>query len=128
MNKRIKKKIKKLSYKIPKHIIRLTKRWTKIDTNIIHILSLGYLPEKNYKKRIINNTLRKYKRIDKFLSELEQDHLFRSDFRIFYIAYGDYQGDGKYCDQSSGWSGYDFHGRYYYPIGNGKYFGYYYEC
>ncbi|MDD7565612.1 MAG: hypothetical protein SPE83_08990 [Streptococcus suis] len=40
MNKRIKKKKQKAAYKIPKHIIRLARRWTELDSEITYMF--GY--------------------------------------------------------------------------------------
>ncbi|MEG3344428.1 hypothetical protein RFM10_11525, partial [Streptococcus suis] len=52
----------------------------------------------------------------------------RSCFIICHSAYGDEQFDGEYCDQSCGYSEDDYHGVYYYPIGENLYFAYNYEC
>ncbi len=51
-----------------------------------------------------------------------------SYFFICHGAYGDEQLDGEYCDQSCGYSEDDYHGVYYYPIGENLYFAYNYDC
>jgi hypothetical protein len=126
MNERIKKKKKKATYKIPKQIIRLARRWTELDSEIVFAVEFhGYYP-----KKLVKNHFRKYKRINDFLDKIEGDDAFRSNFFICQGAYGDEQIDGEYCDQSCD----DFHGTYYYPgayyypIGDNLYFGYNYEC
>ena len=45
MKKRIKKKVKKISYKIPKYIIRLTKKWTELDNNFEVVGNIYENPE-----------------------------------------------------------------------------------
>ncbi|HEM3555488.1 hypothetical protein [Streptococcus suis] len=138
MNKRIKKKKQKAAYKIPKQIIRLARRWTELDSEITDIF--GYrkidngqvtkmiVDEGHYPKKLVENCVRKYKRINDFLINIESDGILRSCFIICHSAYGDEQFDGEYCDQSCGYSGDDFHGVYYYPIGENLYFAYNYEC
>ncbi|MCK3974804.1 hypothetical protein HCC28_11675 [Streptococcus suis] len=82
----------------------------------------------HYPKKLVENCVRKYKRINDFLINIESDSILRSCFIICHSAYGDEQFDGEYCDQSGGYSGDDFHGVYYYPIGENLYFAYNYEC
>ncbi|HEM2769933.1 TPA: hypothetical protein U0613_001715 [Streptococcus suis] len=65
---------------------------------------------------------------DDFLINIESDSILRSCFIICHSAYGDEQFDGEYCDQSCGYSEDDYHGVYYYPIGENLYFAYNYEC
>ncbi|MFI3069460.1 hypothetical protein [Streptococcus suis] len=60
--------------------------------------------------------------------QIESDSILRSCFIICHSAYGDEQFDGEYCDQSCGYSEDDYHGVYYYPIGENLYFAYNYEC
>ncbi|HEM3710156.1 TPA: hypothetical protein U1D09_000277 [Streptococcus suis] len=128
MNKRIKNKKKKATYKIPKQIIRLARRWTKFDENIRYAMYWGGIDELNLPKKAIQNNIRKYNRICGFLEELIGDALFFNHFYLCSEANGDPQGDGEYCNQSSGYSGDDFSGVYYYPIGENLYFAYDYEC
>ncbi|OHR62329.1 MULTISPECIES: hypothetical protein [Streptococcus] len=127
MNKRIKKKVKKRSYKIPKYIIRLTKKWTELDNNMVFLAEFRNI-EDQFPKKLIESMHRKYRRINSFLDELEGDEIFRYNFSIYHGAYGEEQLNGEYCDQSCGYSGDDFRGVYYYPIGNKLYFAYNYEC
>ncbi|CYU87842.1 hypothetical protein [Streptococcus suis] len=138
MNKRIKKKKQKAAYKIPKQIIRLARRWTELDSEITDMF--GYrkidngqvtkmiVDEGHYPKKLVKNCVRKYKRINDFLINIESDGILRSSFIICHSACGDEQFDGEYCDQSCGYSEDDYHGVYYYPIGENLYFAYNYEC
>ncbi|HFI0134797.1 TPA: hypothetical protein ACGOZZ_000547 [Streptococcus suis] len=128
MNKRIKKKKQKAAYKIPKHIIRLARRWTELDSEIVFMAEFHDIENGYYPKKLVENHFHKYKRINVFLDKIEGDDMFRSNFLICHGAYGDEQLDGEYCDQSCGYSGDDFHGVYYYPIGENLYFAYNYEC
>ncbi|HFU3705154.1 TPA: hypothetical protein ACGO7G_000764 [Streptococcus suis] len=128
MNKRIKKKKQKAAYKIPKQIIRLARRWTELDSELLFMVEFQDIENGQYPKRLVENFLRKYKRINDFLINIESDGILRSHFIICHSAYGAPQGDGEYCDQSGGYSGDDFHGIYYYPIGENLYFAYNYEC
>ncbi|MBS7850316.1 hypothetical protein [Streptococcus suis] len=128
MNKRIKKKKQKAAYKIPKQIIRLTRRWTELDSEIIFMAEFRDIENGDYPKKLVENCVRKYKRINDFLINIESDSILRSCFIICHSAYGDEQFDGEYCDQSCGYSGDDYHGVYYYPIGENLYFAYNYEC
>lgn len=128
MNKRIKKKKQKATYKIPKQIIRLARRWTKFDENIRGEMYWVGIDELNLPKKAIQNNIRKYNRICGFLKELDGDYLFFTHFDLCHEVTGDPQGDGEYCDQSSGYSGDDFSGVYYYPIGENLYLSYDYEC
>lgn len=41
---------------------------------------------------------------------------------------GKEQLDGEWCDQTTGYLGYDFCGHYYWPMDNGKYLCMYFEC
>lgn len=128
MNKRIKKKKQKAAYKIPKQIIRLVRRWTELDSEIVFMAEFRDIENGHYPKKLVENCVRKYKRINDFLINIESDSILRSCFIICHSAYGDEQFDGEYCDQSGGYSGDDFHGVYYYPIGENLYFAYNYEC
>ncbi|CYV04100.1 hypothetical protein [Streptococcus suis] len=128
MNKRIKKKKQKAAYKIPKQIIRLARRWTELDSEIVFMAEFRDIENGHYPKKLVENCVRKYKRINDFLINIESDSILRSCFIICHSAYGDEQFDGEYCDQSGGYSGDDFHGVYYYPIGENLYFAYNYEC
>lgn len=128
MNKRIKKKKQKAAYKIPKQIIRLARRWMELDREIVFMAEFRDVENGHYPKKLVENCIRKYKRINVFLDNIEGDDTFRSNFFICHDAYGDEQFDGEYCDQSCGYSGDDFHGVYYYPIGENLYFAYNYEC
>ncbi|HFI0028277.1 TPA: hypothetical protein ACGOSU_001327 [Streptococcus suis] len=128
MNKRIKKKKQKAAYKIPKHIIRLARRWTELDSEIVFMAEFRDIENGHYPKKLVGNCIRKYKRINDFLINIESDYIFRSHFFICHSVYGNPQGDGEYCDQSCGYSEDDFHGVYYYPIGENLYFAYNYEC
>ncbi|HEM4050130.1 TPA: hypothetical protein U1W10_000087 [Streptococcus suis] len=128
MNKRIKKKKQKAAYKIPKQIIRLTRSWTELDSEIVFMAEFRDIENGHYPKKLVENCVRKYKRINDFLINIESDIIFRSYFFICHGAYGDEQLDGEYCDQSCGYSGDDYHGVYYYPIGENLYFAYNYEC
>ncbi|HEM5037207.1 TPA: hypothetical protein U1250_000770 [Streptococcus suis] len=88
MNKRIKKKKQKAAYKIPKQIIRLARRWTELDSEITDIF--GYrkidngqvtkmiVDEGHYPKKLVENCVRKYKRINDFLINIESDGILRS--------------------------------------------------
>ncbi|MGQ7325402.1 hypothetical protein ACTGW8_12485, partial [Streptococcus suis] len=122
MNKRIKKKKQKAAYKIPKQIIRLARRWTELDSEIVFMAEFRDIENGHYPKKLVENCVRKYKRINDFLINIESDSILRSCFIICHSAYGDEQFDGEYCDQSGGYSGDDFHGVYYYPIGENLYF------
>lgn len=128
MNKRIKKKKQKAAYKIPKHIIRLARRWTELDSEIVFMAEFQDIENSYYPKKLVGNCTRKHKRINNFLINFESDYIFRCHFFICRNAYGEPQGDGEYCDQFGGYSGDDFHGVYYYPIGENLYFAYNYEC
>ncbi len=128
MNKRIKKKKQKAAYKIPKQIIRLARRWTELDSEIVFMAEFRDIENGHYPKKLVENCVRKYKRINDFLINIESDSILRSCFIICHSAYGDEQFDGEYCDQSCGYSGDDYHGVYYYPIGENLYFAYNYEC
>ncbi|MFM0581789.1 hypothetical protein P7J30_07560 [Streptococcus suis] len=128
MNKRIKKKKQKAAYKIPKQLIRLARRWTELDSEIVFMAEFRDIENGHYPKKLVENCVRKYKRINDFLINIESDSILRSCFIICHSAYGDEQFDGEYCDQSGGYSGDDFHGVYYYPIGENLYFAYNYEC
>ncbi|HEM5058276.1 TPA: hypothetical protein U1202_001332 [Streptococcus suis] len=128
MNKRIKKKKQKAAYKIPKHIIRLARRWTELDSEIVFMAEFHDIENGYYPKKLVENHFRKYKRINVFLDKIEGDDTFRSNFFICQGAYGAEQLDGEYCVQSCGYSGDDSHGVYYYPIGENLYFAYNYEC
>lgn len=128
MNKRIKKKKQKATYKIPKQIIRLARRWTEFDKNIRDAMYWIGIDELNLPKKAIQNNIRKYNRIYGFLEEQTGDGVFFTHFYLCREANGDHQGDGEYCDQSSGYFGDDFSGVYYYPIGKNLYFAYDYEC
>jgi hypothetical protein len=128
MNKRIKKKKQKATYKIPKQIIRLARRWTEFDKNIRYAMYWVGIDELNLPKKAIQNNIRKYNRICEFLEELTGDGLFFKHFDLCREVNGDPQGDGEYCNQSSGYSGDDFNGVYYYPVGENLYFSYDYEC
>ncbi|HEL1972280.1 TPA: hypothetical protein TYI96_000160 [Streptococcus suis] len=128
MNKRIKKKKQKAAYKIPKQIIRLARRWTELDSEIVFMAEFRDIENGHYPKKLVENCVRKYKRINDFLINIESDSIFRSCFIICHSAYGDEQFDGEYCDQSRGYSEDDYHGVYYYPIGENLYFAYNYEC
>ncbi|HEM6012226.1 hypothetical protein [Streptococcus suis] len=128
MNKRIKKKKQKAVYKIPKQIIRLARRWTELDSEIVFMAEFRDIENGHYPKKLVENCNRKYKRINDFLINIESDTIFRSCFIICHGAYGDEQFDGEYCDQSCGYSEDDYHGVYYYPIGENLYFAYNYEC
>ena len=61
-------------------------------------------------------------------NNLDTEGLFFESMRIVDEPDGDEQGDGEYCDQSVGYCGDDFHGYYYFPLDNGKYLCFYYEC
>ncbi|HEL2204529.1 TPA: hypothetical protein TZE22_001882 [Streptococcus suis] len=128
MNKRIKKKKQKATYKIPKQIIRLARRWTELDSEIVFMAEFRDIENGHYPKKLVENCVRKYKRINDFLINIESDSILRSCFIICHSAYGDEQFDGEYCDQSCGYSEDDYHGVYYYPIGENLYFAYNYEC
>ncbi|MGQ7678136.1 hypothetical protein [Streptococcus suis] len=128
MNKRIKKKKQKAAYKIPKQIIRLARRWTELDSEIVFMAEFRDIENGHYPKKLVENCVRKYKRINDFLINIESDGILRSCFIICHSAYGDEQFDGEYCDQSCGYSEDDYHGVYYYPIGENLYFAYNYEC
>ncbi|HEM6418235.1 TPA: hypothetical protein U2D50_000270 [Streptococcus suis] len=128
MNKRIKKKKQKAAYKIPKQIIRLARRWTELDSEIVFMAEFRDIENGHYPKKLVENCVRKYKRINDFLINIESDSILRSCFIICHSAYGDEQFDGEYCDQSCGYSEDDYHGVYYYPIGENLYFAYNYEC
>ncbi|MGQ7339401.1 hypothetical protein ACTGYU_03415 [Streptococcus suis] len=128
MNKRIKKKKQKAAYKIPKQIIRLVRRWTELDSEIVFMAEFRDIENGHYPKKLVENCVRKYKRINDFLINIESDSILRSCFIICHSAYGDEQFDGEYCDQSCGYSEDDYHGVYYYPIGENLYFAYNYEC
>ena len=126
MNKRIKKKKRKAAYKIPKQIIRLVRRWTELDSEIVFAVEFrGYYPNK-----FVKNHFRKYERINDFLDKIESDVAFRSNFFICQTAHGDEQPDGEcrdqYFDDFNGT--YYYPGAYYYPIGDNLYLGYNYEC
>ncbi|HFI0423409.1 TPA: hypothetical protein ACGOZR_002379, partial [Streptococcus suis] len=127
MNKRIKKKKQKAAYKIPKQIIRLVRRWTELDSEIVFMAEFRDIEKGHYPKKLVENCVRKYKRINDFLINIESDSILRSCFIICHSAYGDEQFDGEYCDQSCGYSEDDYHGVYYYPIGENLYFAYNYE-
>ncbi|HEM3199333.1 TPA: hypothetical protein U0908_001530 [Streptococcus suis 14A] len=104
----------------------------KVPTSI-RPYNIGYrvvskIGKGHYPKKLVENCVRKYKRINDFLINIESDSILRSCFIICHSAYGDEQFDGEYCDQSGGYSGDDFHGVYYYPIGENLYFAYNYEC
>ena len=127
MNKRIKKKKQKAAYKIPKQIVRLARRWTDLDSEIVFMA--GFLIENShYPKKFVENCIRKYKRINVFLDSIEGDGISRNDFFICHSACGEPQGDGEHCEQTSGYFGDDFNGVYFYPIGESLYFAYDYEC
>ncbi|HEL1580459.1 hypothetical protein [Streptococcus suis] len=128
MKKRIKKKKQKAAYKIPKQIIRLARRWMELDREIVFMAEFRDIENGHYPKKLVENCIRKYKRINVFLDNIEGDDMFRSNFFICHGAYADEQFDGEYCDQSCGYSGDDYHGVYYYPIGENLYFAYNYEC
>ncbi|MEK0401569.1 hypothetical protein WMW75_09100 [Streptococcus suis] len=128
MNKRIKKKKQKAAYKIPKQIIRLVRRWTELDSEIVFMAEFRDIGKGHYPKKLVENCVRKYKRINDFLINIESDSILRSCFIICHSAYGDEQFDGEYCDQSCGYSEDDYHGVYYYPIGENLYFAHNYEC
>ncbi|CYU26567.1 hypothetical protein HO621_05480 [Streptococcus suis] len=128
MNKRIKKKKQKAAYKIPKQIIRLARRWTELDSEIVFMADFRDIENGHYPKKLVENCVRKYKRINDFLINIESDSILRSGFIICHSAYGDEQFDGEYCDQSCGYSEDDYHGVYYYPIGENLYFAYNYDC
>lgn len=128
MNKRIKKKKQKATYKIPKQIIRLARRWTEFDKYIRDEMHWTDIDGLNLPKKAIENNIRKHNRICEFLEELDGDGIFFEDFYLCREVNGDHQGDGEYCSQSSGYSGDDFSGVYYYPIGENLYFAYDYEC
>ncbi|HEL1827794.1 TPA: hypothetical protein TXZ04_000372 [Streptococcus suis] len=128
MNKRIKKKKQKAAYKIPKQIIRLARRWTELDSEIVFMAEFRDIENGHYPKKLVENCVRKYKRINDFLINIESDSILRSCFIICHSAYGDEQFDGEYCNQSCGYSEDDYHGVYYYPIGENLYFAYNYEC
>ncbi|BBE40585.1 hypothetical protein [Streptococcus dysgalactiae] len=128
MNKRIKKKKQKATYKIPKQIIRLARRWTEFDKNIRYAMYWICIDELNLPKKAIQNNIRKYNRICGFLEEQTGDGVFFTHFDLCHEVNGDPQGDGEYCDQSSGYFGDDFSGVYYYPIGENLYLSYDYEC
>lgn len=128
MNKRIKKKKQKAAYKIPKYVLRLTKKWTHLDDSMLYWASFCPQKENHVPKKMMVNFIRKHRRIHSFLKDLEGDDFFRSGFFISREVHGIIQFDGEVCDQTGGYTGDDFEGRYYYPIGNGQYFGYYYEC
>lgn len=121
-------KEQKAAYKIPKQIIRLARRWMELDREIVFMAEFRDIENGHYPKKLVGNCIRKYKRINVFLDNIEGDDMFRSNFFICHDAYGDEQLDGEYCDQSCGYSGDDFHGVYYYPIGENLYFAYNYEC
>ena len=128
MNKRIKKKKQKAAYKIPKYVLRLTKKWTHLDDSMLYWSAFSPQKEHHVPKKMMINFIRKYRRIHFFLNDLEDQEIFRSGFFISREAYGIIQYDGEFCDQTGGYTGDDFEGMYYYPIGNGRYFGYRYEC
>lgn len=125
MNRRIKKKKQKAAYKIPKQIVRLVRRWTALDSELLFMVEFCDI-ENEYPKKLVKNFLRKYKRITVFLDNIEGDEAPRTDFFICHRAYGEEQFDGEYCDQHCGYSGDDFHGVYYYPISQNLYFAYNY--
>lgn len=56
MNKRIKKKKQKAAYKIPKQIIRLARRWTKLDSEIVFMVLKIVIIQKNLWKIFFVNT------------------------------------------------------------------------
>lgn len=127
MNKRIKKKLQNKKFKIPKYIVRLAKRWSTMDTNII----CGYIYYKPPTRKSIINSKRKKRRIEKFLKELNNFPYEYFGFKIDNTYDGDYQQEGEYRFQMD----YDFDiyneivGTYYYPVGNGLYLccNYYYD-
>ncbi|MFM0584772.1 hypothetical protein, partial [Streptococcus suis] len=67
MNKRIKKKKQKAAYKIPKQIIRLARRWTELDSEIVFMAEFRDIENGHYPKKLVENCVRKYKRINDFL-------------------------------------------------------------
>ncbi|MDG3136294.1 hypothetical protein [Streptococcus suis] len=88
MNKRIKKKKQKAAYKIPKHIIRLARRWTELDSELLFMVEFQDIENGHYPKKLVGNCIRKYKRINDFLINIESDYIFRSHFFICHSAYG----------------------------------------
>lgn len=88
MNKRIKQKKRKAAYKIPKYILRLTKKWTHLDDSMLYWAAFGPQKEHHVPKKMMVNFIRKYRRIHFFLNDLEGEEIFRSGFFISREAYG----------------------------------------
>lgn len=59
---------------------------------------------------------------------IDVEGFFFDSITIVDKPYGEYQGNGEYCNQNVGYCGDDFYGNYYIKMDNGKYLKIYYEC
>lgn len=58
----------------------------------------------------------------------QMDDAYMEDFFVVNYHSGQEQNDGEYCDQTSGYSGDDFSGTYFYPTKDGRYVAITYHC
>ena len=81
-------------------------------------------------RRKIQLKLKLDEEISKWIEEnLDTEGLYFGSMKIVDEPSGDEQDEGEYCDQSKiGWSEDSFCGYYYYPLDNGKYLCFYFEC
>ncbi|MBS5114144.1 MAG: hypothetical protein KHY88_00325 [Erysipelotrichaceae bacterium] len=61
-------------------------------------------------------------------NNLDTEGLFFESMKIVDEPSGDEQDNGEYCEQYVGYLGDDFSGHYYFPLDNGKYLDFYFEC
>lgn len=61
-------------------------------------------------------------------NNIDVEGLFFESMKIVDEPSGDEQDEGEYCDQSLGYFEDSYYGYYYYPLDNGKYLCFYYEC
>ena len=78
----------------------------------------------------IENKLKLDEEIRKWTCEnLDVDGLYFDRMEIVDEPSGEEQDNGEFCDQSTfGYSEDSFYGYYYFPLDNGKYLCFYYEC
>lgn len=78
----------------------------------------------------IEDKLKLDEEIIKWTSEsLYVDGFYFESMKIVDEPSGEEQDNGEYCDQSSfEYSEDSFYGYYYFPLDNGKYLRFYYEC
>lgn len=73
-------------------------------------------------------------KLDEEISQWAQNNIdvegyFFESMKIVDEPSGDEQDEGEYCDQGCfGYSEDSYYGYYYYPLDNGKYLCFYYEC